>query len=312
VESTLAVRKPRALRAGDEIRIVSPASPLDIARTANAAQLLEKQGYKVSFSRHAWESEGYLAGSDEKRAADLMEAFDDPDVAMVFCARGGYGCARLFPYLDLDRMAASGKLFAGFSDITTLHAALNRRGLPTLHAPMPLTLNTQREAWVYDSFLRALQGDLTVPESAPRARSLNAGVAEGTVAGGCLCLLADSIGTPDEVPIEGAILLIEDVDENPHRVDAMLTHFLNSGRIQRAAGIVVGEMTRTDEKVDEGIGGLPWREIVSDRLANLGVPVMIEYPFGHMPNMLTLGLGIRGRMDADAGTLEYLEPLCRA
>ncbi len=295
---------------GDLVRIVSPASPIELAKTANAARFLEQEGYVVQFGEHVWDATGFLAGSDRDRAADLMAAFDDPDVALVYCARGGYGCARLFPCLDLDRMAASGKLFAGFSDITTLHVALNRRGLPTLHAPMPLTLNTPRADWVYDSFFRALKGDLAIPEDAPKGVCVTPGSAEGIVVGGCLCLLADTIGTPDEVPIEGNLLLIEDVDENPHRVDAMLTHLRNTGQIQTAAGILVGEMTRTDEKVDEGIGGLPWREIVADRLGDLGIPLMVGFPFGHMPNMLTLGLGIRATMDAKAGTLRYLEPLC--
>lgn len=310
MESTLAQRKPRALRPGDEVRIVTPASPVTAPKIEAGLRLLQDEGYRATLSEHALSNQGYLSADDEARAADLMAAFLDPDVAMVFCARGGYGCARLFPYLDLDAMAASGKLFAGFSDITTLHIALNRRGLPTLHAPMPLTLGTPRQEWVYESFRRALKGDLTVPETAPRGRAITSGAAEGPVVGGCLCLLGDSIGTPEPVPAEGAILVIEDVDENPHRVDAMLTHFLNAGLIQKAAGIVIGEMTRTDERVDEGIGGAPWREIVADRLGGLGIPVMIEYPFGHMPNMLTLGLGIRARMDAQAGTLTYLEPLC--
>jgi muramoyltetrapeptide carboxypeptidase len=111
---------------------------------------------------------------------------------------------------------------------------------------------------------------------------------------------------------KGKILLIEDVDENPHRVDAMLTHLRTSGLIQQAAGILVGEMTRTDERQDEGIGSRPWRDIVADRLGNLGIPLAIDFPFGHAKNMLTLPLGITARLDATAGTLTYLEPLCQA
>jgi len=263
----------------------------------------------VDFGPHIFDRTDYLAGDDEARAKDLMEAFDDPDVAMVYCSRGGYGCARLFPFLDLDRIANSGKLFAGFSDITTLHLALNRRGMATLHAPMPLTLGTPREPWVYESLRRALKGDLSTPEGTPTGETLTPGTAEGIVVGGCLCLLCDSIGTPEALETEGRILIIEDVDENPHRVDAMLTHLLNSGLAQACAGIVIGEMTRTDEKIDEGIGGRPWRTIVADRLGGLGIPCIVGYPFGHMPNMLTLGLGVRARLDANEGTLTYLESL---
>jgi muramoyltetrapeptide carboxypeptidase len=310
VTTPAALQKPRPLQKGDQVRLVSPASPLAEEKIRTGIEILEAEGYRVTLAPRVFASHGYLAGSDADRAADLQEAFDDPDVALVYCSRGGYGCARLLPHLDLDRMAAAGKLFAGFSDVTTLHLALNRRGLPTLHAPMPITLGTPREAWVYESFRRALRGDQSFPEEAPRGETLTSGVAEGVVTGGCLCLLCDSIGTPEALETEGKILLIEDVDENPHRVDAMLTHLLNAGLAQRAAGILVGEMTSTDEKVDAGIGGIPWREIVQDRLGGLGVPAIVGYPFGHMPNMLTLGMGVRARLDAGEGTLTYLESVC--
>ncbi len=302
--------KPRALRPGDTIALVSPASPLSPEKVEFAVRLLEGEGYKVEISPHAFDRTGYLAGSDADRAEDLQNAFHDPDVAGVFCARGGYGCARLFPYLDLDLIAATRKLFCGFSDITTLHIALNRRGLPTVHSPMALTLSVPRSDWVYESFLRTLRGELDPPDGVPRSETVVGGVAEGVVSGGCLVLIAVSLGTPESIECQDRIVLLEDVDEHPHRVDAMLTHLLNSGQIQRAAGIVVGEMTRSDEKIDDGIGGAPWREIVIERLRSLGIPMVLDYPFGHKKDSLTLPLGIRARLDADAGSLTYLEGLC--
>jgi muramoyltetrapeptide carboxypeptidase len=302
--------KPRALKPGDLIRLVSPASPLDAEKLEFATELLESQRYRVDVAEHALERDFYLAGTDRARAGDLQKAFDDPDVAAVYCSRGGYGCARLMPYLDLDVIAASGKMFLGFSDITTLHLALNRRGLPTVHAPMALTLTTPREDWVIASFLSCLKGENPIPAEAPRGETVVGGSAEGEVTGGCLCLLADSIGTPDALDAGGKILLIEDVDENPHRIDAMLTHFLLAGVVQDCAGFVVGEMTRSDEKMDESIGGKPWKEIVRERLEPLGRPMIFGYPFGHMKQMLSLPLGIRARLDADAGRLTYLESLC--
>ncbi len=302
--------KPRALRVGDTVAFVSPASPVASEKLRFATELLESEGYRVKLMPHALEDHHYLAGSDEHRARDLEDAFNDPSIHAVYCTRGGYGCARLFPYLDLDRMAASGKLFLGFSDVTTLHIALNRRGLPTLHAPMGITLSTPREPWVLESFVGALKGNIAIPAAAPKAETVVGGRAEGRVVGGCMCLLCDTIGTPDTLTTKGAILLIEDVDEAPHRIDAMLTHLLNSGLAQQAEGFLIGEMTRTDEKVDPGIGGTSWREIVRDRLAPLGKPLVTDFPLGHAKQMLTLPLGIRARLDADAGTLEYLETLC--
>lgn len=302
--------KPRALRPGDTVALVSPASPLTAERLEFVKGVLQEEGLQTKLMPHALDQTDYLAGTDEARAQDLQAAFADPEVSAVLCTRGGYGCARLFPYLDLDAIALAGKLFLGFSDISTLHIALNRRGCPTVHAPMALTLSYPREPWVVESFRRVLRNDLTPPADAPRATTVVAGRAEGEVVGGCLCLLCDSIGTPEPLKTEGKILLIEDVDEHPHRIDAMLTHLLNSGLAQGTAGFLIGEMTRTDERVDEAIGARPWREIVRERLAPLGKPMVIDFPLGHARNMLTLPLGIRARLDADAGTLEYLEPLC--
>ncbi len=297
----------RALRPGDTVSLVSPASPLEADRLERITAILEGDGYHVRVLPHALDRTDHLAGTDEDRAADLMAAFDDPDVDAVLCTRGGYGCARLFPFLDLDRMAASGKPFYGFSDITTLHLALLRRGAATVHSPMALTLSYDRAPWVVESFRRVLRGDFAVPDDAPRGVTLVPGIAEGEVTGGCLCLLTDSLGTPEALETAGRILMIEDVDEAPHRIDAMLTHLLNAGLLQVCAGIVVGEMTRTDERVDEGIGNRPWREIFRERIAPLGIPTILDYPFGHAPRgMLTLPLGLVARLDAGAGTLTYL------
>ena len=276
----------------------------------NGMALLESEGYKVTLGDHVLARDGYLAGSDEQRAGDLRAAFADPEVDAVVCSRGGYGCARLLPHLDLDAMAASGKAFVGFSDVTTLHLALNRRGLVTFHAPMLLSFSVDREPWVRRSFVNLLQGGDPFDQESPRGETVHGGTAEGVLTGGCLCLLTDSIGTSDPLDCRERVVLIEDVDEHPHRVDAMLTHLLNTGRLQEAAGIVVGEMSGTDEKVDPKIGAWPWRRIVEDRLADLNVPTVVNFPFGHMKGMLSLPLGVRVRLDADAGRLTLLEAVC--
>ncbi|MBS1723657.1 MAG: LD-carboxypeptidase [Armatimonadetes bacterium] len=304
------MRKPRALMAGDQVRIVAPASPTTKESIEGGIAFLEGLGFKVALGESVFDRDGYLAGSDEDRAADLQQAFADPDVAAVVCARGGYGCARLLRHLDLDAMAASDKMFVGFSDITTLHLALNRRGLATYHAPMLLTFSVEREPWVYESFRRLLSGEDPIVDGAPRGKTLRQGVAEGPLTGGCLCLLTDSLATPDAVDCKGRIVLIEDVDENPHRVDAMLTHLENAGVLNEAAGIVVGEMTGTDERSDPKIGTWPWLRIVEDRLACWNVPIIVDYPIGHKKNMLSLPLGLRVRLNADAGTLTLLEDPC--
>lgn len=302
--------KPRALTPGATVRMVTPASPVPAERLTAMQALLEQHGYRVELGAHALDEGAYLAGSDRDRADDLTDAFLDPTVDAVLCTRGGYGCARLLPHLDIPRLADTGKLFLGFSDITTLHLALNACGLATLHAPMALTFNWPREPWVYDSFIRSLSGDLSVPAEAPAGRCCVGGTAHAEITGGCLVLLSDAIGTRYGMDATNKIVLIEDVDEPPHRVDAMLTHLLNVGALASAAGIVIGEMTRSEDKVDESIGGADWRGIIEERLSPLGIPMIMDYPFGHAKVMLTLGLGVSAELNADAGTLTYTESLC--
>lgn len=296
---------PIPLKPGDRIEVVSPSSPILPQKAERATAMLEAEGYRLTWGKHVFDHHDYLAGTDQDRATDLMTAFLDPDVKAVYCSRGGYGCARLFPFLDLDAMAASGKMFLGFSDITTLHLALNRRGLVTYHAPMMLSFSRERDPWVTESFLSALRGSHLAPPDSPRGACLVEGVATGTVTGGCLCLITDSLGTPDSIETLDRLVLIEDVDENPHRVDAMLTQLINSGLAARAAGFVVGEMTGTDDREDATIGTRPWREIVRERLAPLGKPLVIDFPFGHCANMLTLPLGLEATLDATLGCLTY-------
>lgn len=300
--------KPTAIRAGDTIGIVAPASSITPEQIKFGIQMLERRGYRLLFAKHLFKKNGHLAGLDEERAADLLEMWFNPDVDAVLCARGGYGCARLLPYLDLDAMAKAPKLLIGFSDITTLHIALNQRGLVTLYAPMLVSFSSEKPKWVSEVFFDAIEGRIVkTPKEASHPETITPGVAEGMVTGGCLCLVCDSLGTKESINAKDCILILEDVDEPPHRVDAMLTHLLNSGQLQSTAGIVIGEMTRSDDRIDQGIGGLPWKKIVAERIASLGIPSIMGFPFGHQNQMMSIPLGIPAKLDATNGTFEFLE-----
>jgi muramoyltetrapeptide carboxypeptidase len=176
---------------------------------------------------------------------------------------------------------------------------------------MGFSLATPRADWVTQSFLNALFGRDPLDVPYPRGTCVVEGVEEGLTAGGCLVPFMDSLATADEIDMEGKILLIEDVGERAHRVDAMFTHLIRTGKIQRCAGIVIGEMTDTDELSRKTPDGKPsltykdisWRGIVRERLAPLGLPLMIDFPFGHIADMVTIPLGVPVRMDALAGTL---------
>jgi muramoyltetrapeptide carboxypeptidase len=303
------VNKPPAIRPGDRIAIVSPSSSTAPEKMRNGIALLEQRGYDVVFGEHAYDVEAFLAGTDKNRADDLQSAWFDDSIAAIIFSRGGYGMGRLLPHLDLDRMAAHPKLVVGFSDATALHLALNRRGLASLHAPMLLSYAKDRASWVIDLWFRAMEGTspVALPAEAPRAETVIGGCAAGTVTGGCLCLLADSLGTAEALDARDKILLIEDVDEHAYRVDAMLTHLLAAGALDGVAGIVIGEMTRTDEQADPSIPTKPWREVITERLSPLNVPMVIGFPFGHGEHMASLPLGIGARLDADRGELTYTE-----
>lgn len=299
--------QPEPLRPGDIIRVITPASPvLDQKKLLDSIEELRKEGYVVELDKNVFNVNGYLAGTDQERAASLMEAFQDPRVKAIICSRGGYGSARLLPYLDLTQMARSRKMFVAFSDLTFLHQALNKRGLVTYHGLMALFLKSNREPWAYKSFYNLLKGDANAPQEAPKGLCLTPGLAEGLTTGGCLRLLVDSIGTPAEPDFAGKILFIEDTGEKPYRIDAMLTHLLNANKLQKCAGIVVGDLGHdvpppkpTDPKEQT------WEEVVRDRLSGLKIPVIYNYPIGHAANVLSFPLGIRAKLDANAGIVTY-------
>lgn len=291
----------RPVLPGATFGIVSPASPIQEGELEPGLAGLHALGFRTKLMPNVRATHGHLAGTDEARIHDLHAAFFDPEVDAVLCSRGGYGAARLLPKLDLDGIARTGKAFIGYSDITALHIALNRRGLPTVHGLMVGAFGSEKLPWVTDSWLRAVAGEDPLLPDVPPATMMVGGVAEGELAGGCLTLIADSIGTPEAFDGANKIVLLEDVGERPHRVDAMLTHLVNAGVLDNAAGFVVGEMTNTDTLGDPG--DTNWRDIVRERLSPFGKPTVIGFPFGHVEATLAMPLGRQVRLDADAGTL---------
>ncbi len=299
--------KPYSIKPGDKVAIVAPASASSPEKLESGIKLLVNRGYQLSISKTCYQKEDDSHWTDEEKATDLIKAWNEPEIKAIICSRGGYGSARLFPFLNFRHLVTKPKLFVGFSDITTLHIALNNCGLATLHAPMLLSLSVERESWVVNQWFNAMEGNEPIKVSSPNAKCVTIGKADGIVTGGCLCLICDSLGTSFEINTKDRLLLIEDVDEPPHRVDAMLTHLINAGKLQESAGIILGEMTRTNEKRDEGIPGLSWEEIVLERIKPLGIPAIMKFPFGHANEMASLPLGIKATLDADNCSLEYLE-----
>lgn len=304
--------KPAYLHPGNTIGIVSPASPVKREKLEEGIARIEARGYRVVLGEHVLatsEGNDYLAGADEQRAADLNVMFADKNVDAIFCSGGGYGSMRMIDRLDWRTIAANPKLFVGFSDITSLHLALARHAnLVTMHGKMVAYFSSlePHEADVFWRLLEIPEPFGTLPAAPDAMTTLVPGTAEGELAGGCLCLLAHSLGSDFAPDFTGKLVLIEDVGEAIYRADRFLIQLRNAGLLQQAAGFLVGAVTGWEKQEADPPRNTPdalWQDII----APLGKPCITGFPFGHVPNPLTLPLGVRARLDADAKTLILLE-----
>jgi muramoyltetrapeptide carboxypeptidase len=304
--------RPRRLRAGDRVALVAPSGPVAADRLAAGEALLRSWGLEVVLGAHVLDRHpvhGYLAGTDRDRATDFERAWLDPTVSAVMCARGGYGVQRMVDLVDWDAVrGAPPKVLVGFSDVTVLHEAVAARlALPTLYGPMGSAAAFLDDPSTAEHLRRTLfDPDSTRTLTSRTATALVPGRATGITAGGCAALLATDLGTSTGRPsYAGTILLLEDVNEQPYRLDRSLTQLLRSGALDGVAGIALGSW--------DGCGPLERvREVMLDRLGPLGVPVLWELGFGHGPSSLTVPLGVRALLDADAGTLTIEEQVLAA
>jgi muramoyltetrapeptide carboxypeptidase len=305
------------------VAVLAPASQVKSGQEEQLRRGLlwiEEQGWKPRLMDHASArhvSLPFLAGEDESRLADLHAAFADPEINAVWCVRGGWGSPRLLGRLNLDLIAAHPKVFVGFSDITGLHVALNQRlNMVTFHGPM-VASNLGADAWqaspwAVESLLRAVcagrgaPGSLSQGDPAKMGHTLVEGVAEGVVIGGNASLIANLMGTPfglDDTP--GRILILEDLDEAPYRVDRMLTQLRLALKLQAVAGVALGQFTGLSEENASLL-----RAVFEDRLGDLGKPVVMGLPFGHEDPAACVPLGAPARIEARAdctGDLIYKE-----
>lgn len=308
------VTRARRLRPGDTIGIVAPSGPVPAEALEKGVARLHGWGFRTLVGESVLARRGYLAGTDAQRAADFNAMWANSDVAGIICARGGYGAMRMLRQIDWNVVRANPKFFCGFSDITALHAALEREaGLVTFHGPMVAAFGSA-EAYNEAGLLAALQsaaplGEVPWPlggEHLPRKVTVRPGVAEGRLTGGNLSLIVALMGTPWEFDFTGRIVLIEDIDEAPYRMDRMLMHLLLAGKLNGAAGILFGD-SPTCVNGPEGRPSLSLPEVLEDLLAPLGIPTLYGYPCGHTGYRATLPFGVRVRLDAGAGTLAVLE-----
>lgn len=299
--------RPQRLRRGDLVAVPALAGVVPPDRLAMGVARLEAWGLRVRVGAHALDhhpSLDHLAGSDEHRASDFAQAWMDPDVKGVIVARGGYGSQRLLDGLDWRRLAeADPKVLVGFSDMTALHQAIaSRLGLVTVHGPMVSALGDATDASA-DWLRRLLMEPETVTDllAGQSPLALVPGVAEGVLSGGNLALLAAEVGAQFNRPSDGAIVVLEDVDEPPFRLDRLLTQLLRSRWFEGVRAIVCGAFT------DCGDPALV-QAVLADRLAPLDVPIVTGVDIGHTTTSLSFPLGVTATLDAGAGTLMLAEP----
>ncbi len=290
---------------GSLIGVFAPAGPMDAERLARVPALYASFGYRCRKYPCCEPREGYLAGTDAARLADLHAALADPEVAALHAVRGGYGCMRILDGVDAGLVRRNPKLLIGYSDLTALHALWAREGLPSLHAPMSDMLLPGREAdqqALFESLGQGFRaGQVLAPPLDPDSLRVP-GTARGRLVGGNLSLVAALVGTPWAWRAEGAILFLEDVNEELYRVDRLLTQLRLAGLFDAVAGFLLGSFTEATSP----------QPLLREMLAPLGKPVLGGWPTGHGTPNRPLPLGVEVELDATAGSITLLQTLLQA
>jgi len=304
----MGIIKPKSLKPGDTVGLIAPGSSVSPEKFERALSNMTALGLKVKYTAAAQHKHGHLAAPDSERLADFHNMVSDKTVDAIWCLRGGYGCTRLLPQIDYKLIKKNPKIIIGYSDITALLLAIQRKSkLIGFHGPVATSIFTeyaqqQLKATLIDGKQNHVikGGQFDYPSEVIRP-----GKVTGCLIGGNLSLLAAMSGTDFEMKVKNKIVFIEDVGEQPYRIDRMLTQLRQSGGLHKAAGIALGVFEGCEAKA--GSNSLSLIDTLKDRLFDLGIPVYYGLPFGHVDNQCTLPVGIKVELDASAGKLTFLE-----
>jgi muramoyltetrapeptide carboxypeptidase len=298
--------KPPALRPGDTIGIVAPASNIKRGDLNAGCEALRSAGYRPFYFDSILEQDLYFAGPVERRVRELEEMFVRDDVRAIVCARGGYGANYLLQALDLEKIKARPKIFLGYSDVTALLTYFaDIAGLVTFHGPMVAKDWTHEGGVEMNSWHAALSGaaawELSLKEVSA-VSGLVEGSGEGVLYGGCLSILVASLGTPYEIHTSGTILFLEDFAAKPYQIDRMLIQLKLAGKFEGVRGIVFGEMLNCIQTANQGY---KLEEVVMRIVGELGVPVAYGVPSGHVTKKnITLPIGVRAELTVLSGQVK--------
>jgi muramoyltetrapeptide carboxypeptidase len=300
--------RPKSLKRGHRIGVVSPSYWLEKKGLGNAVTVFQKKGYEVQLGDSIYLKDGPFAGTPQQRANDINQMFSDPNIDAIFCARGGYGANRVLPLLDYDLIQSKPKIFMGYSDITAFLTSITQKtGLVTFHGPMLSTFKNKLVPYNLDTLVNVLSGKENIRIVEPnelKPTILKSGKAIGPLWGGNMCLLVNRLGTKNQLNTDGVILFIEDVDENLYAFDRMLFHMKEAGMFENIRGLIVGELT---EMKDEIIPfGKTTDEIILDVCGDLNIPIVTNFPCGHGNYQATLPISLPVELRADNNFVELL------
>jgi len=308
------MKKGKMLKQGDRIGVVAPASPKPEI-VPQITEELESLGFRVKLGKSCEETYGgYLAGTPQVRAQDVNEMFADPEVDAIICLRGGYGSPQILPLLDYGCIAENPKLFVGYSDITALHTALGQRaGLATIHGPMASagiahTLDPLSRDYLLRCLMSAEPLGAIINPDGEELVCLVEGEAQGPIVGGNLSLISALMGTPYELDTRGKLLFLEDVGEEPYRVDRMLTQLALAGKLEDAAGFLIGTWTDCKSKVKHGFEVL---DVIREIVVPFGKPTLWNLQAGHGFYNIAMPFGVQAYLHAKDGVLIIEESVAR-
>ena len=307
------VIKPSRLKRGDVIGLVSPAStPNDMQKLDNGIRYLEKNGYRVKLGENVGKSNGYLAGSDQERANDINTMFKDKSVKAIFCIRGGYGASRILDKLDYKIIKNNPKIFVGYSDITALQIAfLQKTGLITFAGPMVATdfsseISHYTEEYFWEIITSKKKLGRIEQSDKSKLPGISKGNASGRILGGNISVLSALIGTEYFPDLKNRILIFEDIDEPPYKIDRILNQFRLLKVFKLLNGIVLGRFVDCFEH-DTSKKTLTLGEVMEFYLKDLNIPVLYSFPHGHIKDMITVPYGINIKMNATKGFVEFTD-----
>jgi muramoyltetrapeptide carboxypeptidase len=305
------IKTPPALKLGDTIGIIAPASNIKRELLDEGCRELESLGFKTYYRPDIVSSHRYLAGSRERRLDEFLEMLQRRDIHAIFCARGGYGSGHLLPSIDPSLLRQNAKIICGASDITMILNFVERSGVVAFHGPMVAT-SIRQGGEVYNRrlLLDVLSGAKAVVFPADGTTILRQGTAEGRLTGGCLSLVVSTLSTEHEIDTRDSILILEDIDAKPYQIDRMITQLKQAGKFRDVRGVVFGEMLNCMQHAEQGYA---LQDVLSDLLQEFTFPVLYGFPTGHTsrPNVI-VPFGVRARLELGASTtFELLEPAVR-